>query len=105
MDNKKLYVGNLPWSMSGDSLKELFSQFGEVIEAVIISDRMSGRSKGFGFVTFATAEMAQAATEAMHEKEIEGRKIVVNVARPREESGNRGGGGGGFRRDDRRRSF
>ncbi len=101
MDNKKLYIGNLPWSMNGDSLRDLFTQFGEVVEAIIISDRMSGRSKGFGFVTFATEEMAKAAIEGMHEKEIEGRKIIVNVAKPREESGSRGG----FRRDDRRRSF
>ncbi len=99
-DNKKLYVGNLPWSMTGDSLRDLFSEFGEVTEAVIISDRMSGRSKGFGFVTFASDESAQAAIQAMHEKDIEGRKIVVNVARPREERTN-------FRNDrnDRRNSY
>ncbi|MEO6508995.1 MAG: RNA-binding protein [Patescibacteria group bacterium] len=103
MDNKKLYVGNLPWSMSGDSLRDLFSEFGEVVEAVIISDRMTGRSKGFGFVTFATEDAANAAISAMNEKEIEGRKIVVNVAKPREEGGTRGG----FRNDrnDRRRSY
>ena len=84
-DNKKLYVGNLPWSMTNDSLRDLFSEFGEVTEAVIISDRMSGRSKGFGFVTFATDDAAKAAVQAMHEKDLEGRKIIVNVARPREE--------------------
>lgn len=114
MDNKKLYVGNLPWSMTGDSLRELFTQFGEVSEAVIISDRMTGRSKGFGFVTFATEEAAEAAAKEMHQKEIEGRAIVVNVARPREEGGgSRGGfgggnrGGGSFRNDrnDRRRDY
>ena len=108
MDNKKLYVGNLPWTVTNDSLKEMFTQFGEVTEAVIITDRMSGRSKGFGFVTFATEEAAAAATQQMHEKEVEGRKIVVNVARPREErrpgggGGFRSGGGGGGYRDDRR---
>jgi RNA recognition motif-containing protein len=91
MDNKKLYVGNLPWSMTNESLKELFSQFGEVVEAVVISDRMSGRSKGFGFVTFATEEAAQAAVDGMHEKDVEGRKIIVNVARPKEDRPNRGG--------------
>ncbi len=85
MDNKKLYVGNLPWSVTNDTLREMFAQFGEITDAVVISDRMSGRSKGFGFVTFATEEAAKAATEQMHEKEIEGRKIIVNVARPREE--------------------
>ncbi len=96
MDKKKLYVGNLPWSMSGESLKELFSQFGEIVEAIIISDRMSGRSKGFGFVTFANEADAEKAIAEMHEKEVEGRKIVVNVARPREDRG-------GFRRNPRRR--
>jgi RNA recognition motif-containing protein len=104
MNNQKLYVGNLPWSINNDGLKELFAQFGEVTEAVIISDRMTGRSKGFGFVTFATEEQAQAAQQAMHEKDLEGRKIIVNVARPKEEGGNRGGGFRGGR-DDRRRSY
>lgn len=99
MDNKKLYVGNLPWSVSSESLKEMFSQFGEVTEAVIITDRMSGRSKGFGFVTFANEEGASAATQQMHQKEIEGRKIIVNVARPKEE---RRPGNGSFRSDRRR---
>lgn len=100
MDNKKLYVGNLPWSVNSDGLRDLFSQFGEIVDAIVISDRMSGRSKGFGFVTFATEEQAQAAISAMNEKDIEGRKLVVNTARPKEESGNRGGFGGG--RDNRR---
>lgn len=99
MDKKKLYVGNLPWSMSGDSLKELFAQFGEITEAIIISDRMSGRSKGFGFITFANEADAEKAVAEMSEKEIEGRKIVVNVARPREAREDRGG----FRSDNRRR--
>ena len=85
MDNKKLYVGNLPWSINNDSLRELFSQFGEVVDAVVISDRMTGRSKGFGFVTFADDASAEAAIEAMHQKEVDGRAIVVNVARPKTE--------------------
>ena len=96
MDKKKLYVGNLPWSMSGDSLRELFAQYGEITEAIIISDRMSGRSKGFGFVTFVNEADAEKAVAEMNEKEIEERKIIVNVARPREDRGS-------FRRDDRRR--
>lgn len=103
MDNKKLYVGNLPWSVTNDSLREMFSQFGEVVDAVIIIDRNSpqeGRSKGFGFVTFATEESAKAAIEQMNEQEIEGRKIIVNVARPKEES--RDGGAGGYRNNNRR---
>ncbi len=97
MDNKKLYVGNLPWSVTSDTLREMFASFGEVVDAVVISDRMSGRSKGFGFVTFATEEAAGAATQQMHEKEVEGRKIVVNVARPKEERRPGGGFGGGRR--------
>lgn len=99
MDNKKLFVGNLPWGLTNDSLRELFASVGEVVEAMVITDRMSGRSKGFGFVTFATEEAAQAAVAQLNEKEIEGRKIIVNVARPKEERSR-----DGFR-DDRRRSY
>lgn len=97
MDNKKLFVGNLPWGITNDSLRDLFSQVGEVVEAIVITDRMSGRSKGFGFVTFATEEAASAAVQQLNEKEVEGRKIIVNVARPREERAP-----GGFRNDHRR---
>ena len=100
MDNKKLFVGNLPWGINNDSLRDLFASVGEVVEAMVITDRMSGRSKGFGFVTFATEEAAQAAIAQLNEKEIEGRKIIVNVARPKEERRD-----GGFRSDDRRRSY
>lgn len=97
MDNKnKLFVGSLPWSINNDSLKELFTPYGEVTEAIVINDRESGRSKGFGFVTFKDEESAQKALE-LNGKEIEGRPIVVNVAKPREE---RTGGGGGFRRNN-----
>lgn len=85
MDKKKLYVGNLPWSATADSLKQLFSQFGEVVDAVVITDRMSGRSKGFGFVTFANDSDAEKAVADMNGKDVEGRQIVVNVARPREQ--------------------
>lgn len=102
MQQNKLYVGNLPWSMNDGALKDLFSEFGEVTEAIIIMDRQTNRSKGFGFVTFADDASAQRAVEEMAEKEIDGRKIVVNVARPREERPRTGGGGGGF---DRRRSY
>lgn len=98
MDKNKLFVGSLPWSINNDSLKELFAQYGEITEAVVIMDRNSGRSKGFGFVTFAKEEDAQKALE-MNGKDVEGRALVVNVARPRENRG--GGGGGGFRRDNR----
>lgn len=85
MDKKKLYVGNLPWSIDDSKLKDLFAQFGEIVEAVVIKDRYSGRSKGFGFVTFATEESAAQAETEMAGKDVDGRKVVVNVAKPREE--------------------
>ncbi|MFQ5452546.1 MAG: RNA recognition motif domain-containing protein [Candidatus Paceibacterota bacterium] len=78
----KIYVGNLPYSIDSEALKNLFTEFGEIKDARVITDRDSGRSKGFGFVEFATDEEAQKAIDAMNEKEIEGRKFVVNVARP-----------------------
>ncbi len=81
-NNKKLYVGNLPYTVNSDQLATIFAEFGDVSDAIVITDKMSGRSKGFGFVEFADEKMAQKAMEAMNEKEIEGRKLVVNVARP-----------------------
>ncbi len=103
MDKKKLYVGNLPWSLNDQSLKEMFSPFGEVTEAVVIMDKYTSRSKGFGFVTFANEADAEKAIAEMANKEVEGRKIVVNVARPREERSN--SGGGNYRKDYNRRRF
>lgn len=83
MDNKKkIYVGNLPWGLTSDQLATLFGEFGEVTDAIVITDKMSGRSKGFGFVEFADEAAAEKAIKAMHEKEVEGRNLVVNVARP-----------------------
>ena len=87
MDQNKLYVGNLPWAVTNESLQAMFAPFGEITEAIVIRDRMSGRSKGFGFVTFANEEDAQKAIAEMHEKDVEGRAIVVNVARPKEDRG------------------
>ncbi|MBN2086920.1 RNA-binding protein [Candidatus Peregrinibacteria bacterium] len=78
----KLYVGNLSYKLTDEALKEAFAQAGTVEEAVIITDRMSGRSKGFGFITMSTGEEAQAAIEMWHEKELDGRKLIVNEARP-----------------------
>lgn len=98
MDKKKLYVGNLPWSMDDAKLRDLFAAYGEITEAVIIKDRYSGRSKGFGFVTFATEEAAAQAEAEVNGKDLEGRKAVVNVAKPREE---RPRTGGGYNRDQR----
>lgn len=85
MDNKKLFIGGLPWSMSSQSLKDLFAQYGEIVDAVIISDRETGRSKGFGFITFAKEEDAEKAKQEMNGKDIEGRSIIVNTAKPRED--------------------
>jgi RNA recognition motif-containing protein len=87
-DKKKLYVGNLPYTVTSDELKKLFSEFGEVVDAVVITDKYSGRSKGFGFVTFGAEDMADKAIKGIAEKELEGRKLVVNVARPPKERTN-----------------
>lgn len=88
----KLYVGNLPYSTTDDTLRELFAQFGTVESVDVIKDRETGRSKGFGFVELGTAEEAKAAMEALNGKEYEGRNLVVNEARPREERPQNGGG-------------
>jgi len=103
---KKLYVGGLPYSTTEDSLRAAFEQAGTVESATIITDRMSGRSKGFGFVEMSTDEEAAAAIELWNGKEFEGRKLTVNEARPLTERPprrdfNRGGGRGGFRGGNR----
>jgi RNA recognition motif-containing protein len=82
---KKLYVGNLSWGTNDESLRDAFSQFGEVVSAQVIVDRMSGRSKGFGFVEMGAQEEADAAVAAMNGKELDGRALTVNEARPMEE--------------------
>jgi RNA recognition motif-containing protein len=81
----KLYVGNLAWSVDDNKLKEMFSEFGEVSEAVVITDKFSKRSKGFGFVTFDNDEDGKKAETGMNGKEVEGRELKVNEAKPREE--------------------
>lgn len=91
---KRLYVGNLAYSVTSSTLEELFAQFGSVASAQVIQDRETGRSKGFGFVEMANDNEANAAIDALHEQEHDGRPLTVNEARPREE---RGGGGGGYR--------
>lgn len=88
---KKLYVGNLPYSVNEEQLRQMFTEFGDVTSATIISDRMTGRPKGFGFVEFADDAAADSATAALNGKDMEGRAIVVNEARPQEDRGNRGG--------------
>jgi len=80
--SNKLYVGNLPYSTTGDQLKEHFAVAGEVTDAVVISDKMSGRSKGFGFVTMADEAAAQKAIAELDGKEFDGRPLKVSLARP-----------------------
>ncbi|MCW5635530.1 MAG: RNA-binding protein [Rubrivivax sp.] len=94
----KLYVGNLAYSVRDESLQQAFSQFGTVTSAKVMMDRETGRSKGFGFVEMGSDAEAQAAINGMNGQALEGRAVVVNVARPREERpGGYGGGGGGSR--------
>jgi len=93
---KKLYVGGIPYSTQDSALKEYFAQAGSVESAVIIMDKMSGRSKGFGFVEMSTDEDAQKAISMFNDKEFEGRRLTVNEARPMEPRAPRGGGNGGF---------
>lgn len=81
----KLFVGSLPWSTTSEELRALFADAGNVESADVIFDKMSGRSKGFGFVVMASDEEAQKAIELFNEKEFNGRTLVVNVARPKEE--------------------
>jgi len=106
---KKLYVGGLSFQTTEDTLRDSFAQAGNVVSAVIIMDKFSGRSKGFGFVEMETDEQAQAAIDMWNDKELDGRSVKVNEARPMEEraprrdnyssSGrdSRGGSGGGYR--------
>ncbi len=94
---KKLFVGNLSWNTSEAELENAFNRFGQTSEVKIITDRDTGRSRGFGFVTFEDDAAAAAAMDEMNETELEGRTITVNEAREKRRD-NRGGGGGGGRR-------
>ena len=91
----KIYVGNLPWRATDAQLSELFGAHGEVTDARIVTDRETGRSRGFGFVTMASADAAQAAIRALNGYSLEGRSLVVNEAREQGGGGGFGGGGGG----------
>jgi RNA recognition motif-containing protein len=93
---KKLYVGNLSYGTGDSDLEQLFSEHGEVRSAQVIADRETGRSKGFGFVEMGTDEEAQAAISALNGREVGGRTLTVNEARPREEGGGGGRSRGGF---------
>ena len=92
----KLYVGNLAFQTSSDDLQQLFAQAGTVESASVVEDRETGRSRGFGFVEMSSKEEGQKAIEQFNGKEVNGRNLNVNEARPREDRGNRGGGRGGF---------
>lgn len=97
---KNIYVGNLPWQTTQDDLYQLFSQYGQVSKAQVISDRETGRSRGFGFVEMPDDAEAQKAIEALNESQFNGRPLTVNEAKPREPraggGGGYGGGGGGY---------
>ncbi len=98
-----IYVGNLSWNLKDQDLANLFAQYGEVTSAKIITDKFTGRSKGFGFVEMANDDQAQAAIAALNGSAVDGRNVVVNESRPKPEGEYKkrpfgGGGGGGFRR-------
>jgi len=102
MNNSKLFVGNLAFATTENDLQDAFAAFGTVMEVNLMMDRMTGKSRGFAFVTMSSADEAQRAIEGLHGKNLGGRDLTVNVARPREErpgggggGGDRGGGGGG----------
>lgn len=95
---KKLYVGNLNYQTTGSGLEQLFSQYGSVQLAEVVKDRDTGRSRGFGFVEMSSDAEAQEAIRNLNDKEIEGRRLVVNEAQPKPQRSGGGGGGGGFRR-------
>ncbi len=98
----KLFVGGLPFSTTDDELADAFSQFGTVASAKVITDRDTGRSKGFGFVEFENDDEGKAAEAGMNGKELGGRTVTVNEARPREERPRRDFGGGGGGHDNNR---
>ena len=98
MSNSKLYVGNLSFKTTEDELRSAFGQFGAVTDVYVAMDKMTGRPRGFAFVTMGTAEEAKAAAEKMNGTDLGGRQLTVNEARPKEErpAGGFGGGGRGF---------
>lgn len=93
----KIYVGNMAFSTTQESLEALFTNYGEVEDVAVITDRETGRPRGFGFVTMPNDDQGKEAIEALNGQEFEGRTLNVNEARPRENRGPRGGGGGGGR--------
>ncbi|KAH8119595.1 RNA-binding domain-containing protein [Phellopilus nigrolimitatus] len=91
----KVYVGNLSWNTTDDSLSKAFSEFGQVVDAIVMRDRETDRSRGFGFVTLSSEDEANEAINNLNDQEFEGRRIKVNMANARPSNG--GGGGGGYR--------
>jgi len=89
----KVYVGNLSWNTTDDTLRQAFSEFGQVLDSIVMRDRDTGRSRGFGFVTFSSGPEADGAINGLNEQELDGRRIKVNLANAR---GGGGGGGGGY---------
>jgi RNA recognition motif-containing protein len=92
---KKIYVGNMSYNTSEDTLRQLFAQYGEVASVNVITDRYTGRAKGFGFVEMATDDAARAAMAALNGREVDGRQLKVNEANDKPRDSDRGGGGGG----------
>jgi RNA recognition motif-containing protein len=99
MSNNKLFVGNVSFNTTENDLQDIFAAHGSVVQANLMTDRVSGRPRGFGFVTMSTPEEAEAAISALHAKNIDGRALTVNVAKPREERSGSGRGNGGGRRE------
>ena len=99
----KLFVGNLDFKVTEKDLQDAFAAHGTVVEASVVADRTTGRPRGFAFVTMSSPEEAQKAIDALNGKEMGGRALNVNIARPREERGGAGGGGGGGRGGSGRR--
>ena len=97
MSNTKLFVGNLSFNTTENDLQDAFAAHGTVIEAKLMTDRETGRPRGFGFITMSTPEEAQAAIDALNGRDLDGRALTVNAAKPREERS--GGGSGGGRRE------
>jgi RNA recognition motif-containing protein len=93
--NNKLFVGNLSFNTTENDLQDAFAAHGTVMEANLMMDRMTGRPRGFGFITMSTPEEAEKAIEALNGADLDGRALTVNIARPREERSGGGGGGGG----------
>jgi len=102
--SKRLFVGGLPYTVTSTELEEMFAKFGKIVSAIVITDKFSGRSKGFGFVEMEVDAEADAAIKALHDTELGGRKIAVNEARPREDRPRTdyGSDSRGPRNDDRR---